>query len=127
MIFVIKYVSSRAANQTSSMCLNPHQNCVISPGETADLFYFFNVLFITFPYGVLGHVWYLIVSIPDLCLLVYFCCSTLFKVSKMAKIRKRYNQVPHLTQDTTWESRPQLYLIIKISKIYHMDSPVSSS
>ena len=21
-----------------------------------------------------------------------------------AKIRKRYNQVPHLTQDTTWES-----------------------
>ena len=27
-----------------------------------------------------------------------------FKVRKMAKIRKRYNQVPHLTQDTTWES-----------------------
>ena len=26
------------------------------------------------------------------------------KVSKMAKIRKRYNQVTHLTQDTTWES-----------------------
>ena len=22
----------------------------------------------------------------------------------MAKVRKRYNQVPHLTQDTTWES-----------------------
>ena len=27
-----------------------------------------------------------------------------FKVSKKAKIRVRYNQVPHLTQDTTWES-----------------------
>ena len=26
------------------------------------------------------------------------------KVSKMAKIRKRYDQVTHLTQDTTWES-----------------------
>ena len=26
------------------------------------------------------------------------------KVRKTAKIRKRYNQVPHLTQDTTWES-----------------------
>ena len=26
------------------------------------------------------------------------------KVRKMAKIRKRYNQVPHLTQDTTWDS-----------------------
>ena len=26
------------------------------------------------------------------------------KVCKEAKIRNRYNQVPHLTQDTTWES-----------------------
>ena len=25
-----------------------------------------------------------------------------FKVRKAAKIRYRYNQVPHLTQDTTW-------------------------
>ena len=24
--------------------------------------------------------------------------------SKEAKIRNRYNQIPHLTQDTTWES-----------------------
>ena len=27
-----------------------------------------------------------------------------YKVRKGAKIRNRYNQVPHLTQDTTWES-----------------------
>ena len=26
------------------------------------------------------------------------------KVSKKANLRKRYNQVPHLTQDTVWES-----------------------
>ena len=26
------------------------------------------------------------------------------KVSKEAEIRNQYNQVPHLTQDTTWES-----------------------
>ena len=26
------------------------------------------------------------------------------KVRKAAKIRNRYNQVPHRTQDTTWES-----------------------
>ena len=26
------------------------------------------------------------------------------EVRKMAKIRNQYNQVPHLTQDTTWES-----------------------
>ena len=30
--------------------------------------------------------------------LLYFCC--VLKVSKGAKIRNRYNQVPHLTQDT---------------------------
>ena len=29
-------------------------------------------LFVTFSYCVLGQVWYLIVSIPDLCLLSYF-------------------------------------------------------
>ena len=27
-------------------------------------------------------------------------CFGVFKVSKVAKIRNRYNQVPHLTQDT---------------------------
>ena len=26
------------------------------------------------------------------------------KVREVAKIRNRYDQVPHLTQDTTWES-----------------------
>ena len=29
------------------------------------------------------------------------CC---IKVRKVAKTRNQYNQVPHLTQDTTWES-----------------------
>ena len=32
----------------------------------------FYCVFGTFPCGVLGQVWYLIVSIPDLCLLSYF-------------------------------------------------------
>ena len=32
--------------------------------------------------------------------LFFFCCFVLFKVSKGAKSRNRYNQVPHLTQDT---------------------------
>ena len=27
---------------------------------------------VTFPFGILGQVWYLIVSIPDLCRLSYF-------------------------------------------------------
>ena len=32
----------------------------------------FSYVFVTFPYGILGQVWYLIVCIPDLCLLPYF-------------------------------------------------------
>ena len=36
------------------------------------LFVMFSCVLVTFPYGVLGQVWYLIVSIPDRCLLPYF-------------------------------------------------------
>ena len=32
------------------------------------------------------------------------CFYNMVKVRKVAKIRNRYNQLPHLTQDTTWES-----------------------
>ena len=32
----------------------------------------FNCVIVTFPCGILGQVWYLIVSIPDLCCLSYF-------------------------------------------------------
>ena len=35
-------------------------------------FVMFNCGFVTFPCGILGQVWYLIVSIPDLCHLSYF-------------------------------------------------------
>ena len=36
------------------------------------LFVMFNSAFVTSPCGILGQVWYLIVSIPDLCRLSYF-------------------------------------------------------
>ena len=35
------------------------------------LFVMFNCVFVTFPCGILGQVWYLIVSIPDLCHISY--------------------------------------------------------
>ena len=35
-------------------------------------------IFVTFPCGILGQVWYLIVSFPDLCLLSYFNCIKLY-------------------------------------------------
>ena len=40
------------------------------------LYVMFSCVFVTFPYGVLDHVWNLIVSIPDLCLLPYLLSST---------------------------------------------------
>ena len=49
---------------------------VVTCWERADLLALLYVMFscvvVTFPYGVLGQVWYLIVSIPDLCLLPDF-------------------------------------------------------
>ena len=33
-----------------------------------------------------------------------FKIANIVKVRKKAKIRNRYNQAPHLTKDTTWES-----------------------
>ena len=38
----------------------------------ALLYVMFSCVFVTFPYGVLGLVWLLIVSIPDICLLIYY-------------------------------------------------------
>ena len=38
------------------------------------------------------------------------------KVRKMAKIRNRYNQVPHLTRDVTWESNKTTINITNKSK-----------
>ena len=44
----------------------------------------------------------LTLSLPVMTVVVCYCCLCMFlvKVSIDAKIRNRYNQVPHLTQDT---------------------------
>ena len=44
-------------------------------------FVMFNCVFVTFPCDTLGHVWYLIVSIPDLCQLSYFVMDLLLLFS----------------------------------------------
>ena len=51
-----------------------HCCLVVTCSEKADLwllFVMFNGVFVTFPCGILGQVWYLIVSILDLCRLSY--------------------------------------------------------
>ena len=51
-------------------------NLVVTCWERADLlvllYVMFSCIFVTFRYGVLGQVWYWIVSIPNLCLLSDF-------------------------------------------------------
>ena len=47
-------------------------SCWEIAGLLALLFMMFSCVLVTFPCGVLGQVWYLIISIPDLCLLTYF-------------------------------------------------------
>ena len=42
-----------------------------------------------FPIGILGQVWYLIVSIPDLCTLTYYC-----NMAKRTNFHAQSNQRP---------------------------------
>ena len=45
----------------------------VGKGLTSWLsFVVLNCVVVTFPFGILGQMWYLIVSIPDLCCLFYF-------------------------------------------------------
>ena len=46
--------------------------CLEMAGHLALLYIMFYYVSVTFPRGVLGQVCYLIVSIPELCLLTYF-------------------------------------------------------
>ena len=52
------------------------------------LFVMFNCVFVSFPCGILGHVWYLIVSILDLCRLSYI--QNLLAKKKTGRF-ERYN------------------------------------
>ena len=46
----------------------------------ALLYVMFSCVFVTIPCGVLSQVWYLIVSIPDLCLLPYFKLQAVLQI-----------------------------------------------
>ena len=100
---------------------------VIPCGEGADhltlLCVIFSCVFVTFPYGFSGQVWYLIETIPDLCLLYFlgteydkeygfFSPLSLFLILKAPPIicRRRQFQILPLFQkyqirhDISWES-----------------------
>ena len=52
------------------MSCDCHAVCSLLPGKRLTLALV--CVFVTFPCGILGQVWYLIESIPDLCHLSYF-------------------------------------------------------
>ena len=47
---------------------------------------------------------YVPLNVFEFLVVLYLGHLIMEKVRKVAKIRNRYNQVPHLTQDSTWES-----------------------
>ena len=58
-----------------SLCASVYMCFVVTCWERADLLALIvvsNCEFVTFPFCILGQVWYLIVLIPDLCTLTYF-------------------------------------------------------
>ena len=60
----------------------------------AALYALFSCVFVTFPCGVLGQVWYLVVSISDLCLLPY--------LENKVKFPKRYQCFAVKSGDSLW-------------------------
>ena len=72
--FIILYCSSGVGSLISS-AFSLETDIKYHLLETADhlaLVGDVNCIFVTFPCGILGQVWYLIVSFPDLCPLSYF-------------------------------------------------------
>ena len=60
------------------LCASVYMCFVVTCWERADLLALVCGVyyeFVTFPIGILGQVWYLIVSIPDLCTLTYIVNS----------------------------------------------------
>ena len=88
---------------------------VVTCWERADkLFMMLNCVFVTFPCDILGQVWYLIVSIPDLCHLSYFVCGM---SDRIFYIGKKGGKVKNLI----WVHHPIKCAVIPNSSIYPND------
>ena len=68
LLFVFVFANTRCLFVAA---LWPVVTCWGEADLMAFLYVILSCVFVTFPFGVLGQVWYLIVSIPDLCLLPY--------------------------------------------------------
>ena len=92
-----------------------------------EMYVMFSCVFVTFPCGVLGKVWYLIVSIPDLCLLSYYVqnenCTwsskvyicIFYHINHLLNVSLKRKEdtsiiIQHMTTDRK-ESRSHLYML----------------
>ena len=85
-----------------------HCCLVVTCWERADLLALVGdvyCIFVTFPCGILGQLWYLIVSFPDLCRLFYFYLDFLLyplfsfhSYEKLLKYARKKNGVLTLTR-----------------------------
>ena len=55
-----------------SLCASVYMCFVVTCWKRADLLALVCGVYYHFPVGIMGQVWYLILSIPDLCTLTYF-------------------------------------------------------
>ena len=78
------------------------------------LFVMFNCVFVTFPCGILGQVWYLIVSIPDLCHLSYF---TLKQNASFERSNESWKCHALQTIDGTWRLKVIYHTTVNVLKL----------
>ena len=78
--------------------------CLERANLLALLCVMFYCVFVTFPCGVLGQVWYLIVSIPDLCLLPF--SKRLYSILKLFFSDARWNI--QYSKSNSHHKRPQI-------------------
>ena len=100
-LFVL--INIRNKGEVRHAVLSAPCSLVVTCWERADLLALLCVMFscfLTFPYGVLGHVWYLTLSIPDHCLLPYYdqmLCSS-WELTSMSCLAWGLPSVLFLTQ-----------------------------
>ena len=79
-----------------------HYSLVVTCWERANLLallcVMFSCVFVTFPCGVLGQVWYLIVLIPDFCLLPYFHIGQIWVENSVSAIQHIGNRKKFLSE-----------------------------
>ena len=88
-VFSVSYVSHAFASV--------HCCLVVTSWERADLLALIGdvyCIFVTFPRGILGQVWYLIVSFPDLCRLSYLHYAPFGIPTKIIPFKIEHFQFP---------------------------------